>query len=281
MRILIFFLLAVFGFCAPLQKEYFVKSNIVYSVDILKNVPIFPIGHLGDGFELSIPSEKIITLFERHKIKLESTSKEVKFIYQTPKEFAPLQQQIKDYFLKTYPELHIKEVHLRTSDKTLSDLTAMLNPSILKRNKFNFFAKSNQQGGAFFVCEIEGEIDVYIASENIRSRQSFDSSNITKQTIPFVEFSQEPATLEEIQKSQARAFIKAMQTITRNKLSPRTLVQKGDMIDVFLYENGVRVEMRVEAMRSGALGEVIRAKNPTSKKTIKVKVTAKGKGEVL
>ena len=52
------------------------------------------------------------------------------------------------------------------------------------------------------------------------------------------------------------------------------------MIDAFLQEGGVRIELRVEALKNAVLGEVISAKNPTSKKILKVKITAQGKGEV-
>lgn len=282
MRVLLCLFFAIFTFGVELQNEYKIQGNEIYSSDLVKNAPRFFVARFGNAFEFSVPSDEIISLFDRYSIKLKSASENIKFVYQTPKEFLGLQKQIRDYFLKAYPTLKIQKIYLRTLGKVSGDVfEASLTLSILKKNRFEFFAKSNQkEGGVVFVCEIVGEIEVFVASKDIRSRQSFDKTNITKQTLPFSGFFQEPASQEEIEKSQAKTFIKSDQIITRNKLAPKTLVQKGEMIDAFLQEGGVRIELRVEALKNAVLGEVISAKNPTSKKILKVKITAQGKGEV-
>ncbi|RDU70063.1 flagella basal body P-ring formation protein FlgA [Helicobacter cholecystus] len=283
MRLSLFFLFVFFAFGVNLQEEYKVKGNEIYSNDLIADAPRFFIARFGDTFEFEIPSADLIALFKRYGIKLEATKDMTKFIYQTPKAFANLQKQVKKFFLQAYPSLKIKTIYLKPLSKASdTSFEALLTPSVLKKSKFEFLAKSTpKEGGIIFACEIVGEIEVYLASEDIRSRQIFNPSNIQKQNIAFKGFLQEPALYEDLMNSQAKGFIKKAQIITRNKLSPRTLIEKGGMIDVVLQEGGVRVEMRVEALKSGSLGEVIPARNPTSKKNLKIKVIAEGKGEVL
>lgn len=283
MRLGIFFLFALFVFGATLKEEYKIKSNEVYSNDLVANAPRFFISRFGNAFEFEVPSTDVIALFKRYGITLDAKKERIKFVYQTPKEFAGLQKQVGEFFAQAYPSLKIKAIYLKSLGKVSgTSFKASLTPSILKKSKFEFLAQSNtKEGGVVFMCEVVGEIEVYVASQDIRSRQTFDQNNTQKQTIPFRGFLQEPALKEEISNSQAKSFIKNAQIITRNKLTPKTLIQRGEMIDVVLQDGGVKIEMRAEALKDGALGEVISAKNPTSKKTFKVRVIAQGRGEVL
>lgn len=282
MRILLFSFLLTFCLSANLQNEYKIQGNEIYSDHILKNTPKFFIASFGNAFEFKIASKDLIALFKRYGINLEGSG-EVRFVYQTPKRFLDLQNQVKSYFLQAYPSLKIKEIYLKPLSQTASkNFQASLTPSILKKNKFEFFAQSDgKEGGVVFLCGILGEIEVFVANGDIRSRQEFNRANTKKQIIPFKGFFQEPAVKDEIFQSQAKGFIKNTQIITRTKLAPKTLVQRGEMIDVVFQENGVKIETRLEAQKNGSLGEIITAKNLESKKIVKVKVIAQGKGEVL
>lgn len=281
MRGLLVLFLCVFSWGVVLQKEYTISSNEIYSNDLIKNAPKFFIAQFGNAFEFVLPSKELVALFEKNKIKLEAQAEEVRFVYETSKAYQGLQKQVKDYFLKAYPSLKIQKIYLRPLSKALAhSFEASFTPSILKKSRFEFLAQSSA-GAVVFTCEIVGKIEVYVATEDIRSRQNFTQANIQKQTLPFRGFFQEPALLEEIEQSQAKGFIKSTQIITRNKLSPQTLVWRGEMIDVVLQEGGVRIETRLEAQKNASLGEIITAKNPATKKSLKVKITAKGRGEVL
>ena len=283
MKFGVLLLFALFAFGATLKEEYKIKGNEIYSNDLFASAPRFFISRFGNAFEFEVPSGDVIALFKRYGINLQAEKENIKFVYQTPQEFADLQKQVGEFFAQAYPSLKIKAIYLKPLGKVEgSSFQALLTPSILKKSKFEFFAQSNaKEGGVVFVCEIVGEIEVYVANEDIRSRQAFDQNNIQKQVIPFRGFLQEPALKEELKSSQAKSFIKKSQVITRNKLTPKTLIQRGEMIDVVLQEEGVKIEMRAEALKNGTLGEVITAKNPSSKKTFKIKVIAQGRGEVL
>lgn len=282
MKRLVFFLLYSL-LHSQIKETYNISSNEIYSTDLLPQAPKFLIARFGENFELKIPTQNLKGLFASYSLEFVSEYPQITFFYKNSLPLTQVKQKIKTAFLEQYPTIYIKEIRLKPIGKDLNhqkvfELTKIQN-AMFKKKTFQILLNTSN-GIIPFLCEVDAEIEVYVAKEDIRAREDLDSQNVAKKKVKFEGFLQPPINEQELLSSSARSFIKQDQVITINKIKPKLLVKKGDMIEVSLQESGVSINARLEAMQNGGLGEVIMVKNPTSKKTLKVKITAYGKGEV-
>ena len=56
--------------------------------------------------------------------------------------------------------------------------------------------------------------------------------------------------------------------ITWNDITPRSLVRKGQMVEVVAMQGGLRITMKGQAVRSGALGETVTVRNLESRRDL-------------
>lgn len=75
--------------------------------------------------------------------------------------------------------------------------------------------------------------------------------------------------------------VMADEVVTRTALSVRAMVKSGDVVAVRAAADGVSVEGLAVAQQSGSEGDVIRAVNSDSRRTLKVRVVAPGRVEVV
>lgn len=282
----LFFALFLFGFCkenAIIKESYTLSRNEIYSTDLLPNSPRFLLARFGEHFSLSIPSQKLKELFASHSISFQAPFPQITFIYNSTLPLKQVKEKIASALLKEYPTIKIRDIRLKPIGGDLRrekifELKVIQN-AIFRKKTFQILLNTSS-GVVPFLCEIDASIEVYVAREDIRAREDLDKSNVEKKSIEFEGFLQPPISEKEFLSSSARSFIKQGQIITTNKIKPKLFVKKGDMIEVSFQEEGVRIIARLEAMQNGSLGEEIMVRNPISKKTLKVKITAWGKGEV-
>ena len=87
MRVLLCLFFAIFAFGVELQNEYKIQGNEIYSSDLVKNAPRFFVARFGNAFEFSVPSDEIISLFDRYSIKLKSEVKTSSLFIKLQKNF--------------------------------------------------------------------------------------------------------------------------------------------------------------------------------------------------
>lgn len=268
---------------SQIKETYSISSNEIYSTDLLPQAPKFLIARFGESFELKIPSQNLKELFSSHSLTLSTSYPQITFFYKNPLPLTQVKEKIKSALLEQYPTIHIKEIRLKPIGKDLNhqkvfELTKIQN-AMFKKKTFQILLNT-PSGVVPFVCEVDAEIEVYVAKEDIRAREELGGQNAEKKKVRFEGFLQPPISKKEFLSSSARSFIKQGQIITTNKIKPKLFVKKGDKVEVSLQEGGVEITSSVEALANGGLGEEIMARNPTSKKIIKIKITAQGKGEV-
>lgn len=281
-----FFTLFLFGFCKEsvvIKESYTLDRNEIYSTDLFPNSPKFLIARFGEHFTLTLPSQKLQELFSSHSIAFQSPFSQITFNYYSTLPLKKIKEKIALALREQYPTIKIKEIKLKPIGSDLKrekifELKTIQN-AIFKKKKFQILLNTSS-GVVPFLCEVDASIQAYVAKMDIRAREDLDKSNVEKKEIEFDGFLQPPINQQEFLSSSARSFIKQGQIITTNKIKPKLFVKKGDMIEVSYQEEGVRITARLEAMQNGSLGEEIVAKNPVSKKTLKIKVVAQGRGEI-
>lgn len=282
----LFFIFFLFGFCKEniiIKESYTLSRNEIYSTDLIPNSPKFLLARFGEHFTLTLPSQKLQELFSSHSIAFQTSFPQITFIYDSSLPLQNVKEKITLALKEQYPNIKIKEIKLKPMGGDLGrekifELKTIQN-AIFKKKTFQILLNTSS-GVVPFLCEVGAKIEVYVAKTDIRAREDLDKSNVEKKEIEFDGFLQPPINEREFLSSSARSFIKQGQVVTINKIKPKLFVKKGDMIEVSYQEGGVKVLARLEAMQNGSLGEEILARNPISKKSLKIKIIAYGKGEI-
>lgn len=85
----------------------------------------------------------------------------------------------------------------------------------------------------------------------------------------------------EIVGTRALRDVLADEVMTRTLVAVRPMVRSGDVVAVRAALEGVTVQTRGVATQSGAAGETIRVVNPESRRSLKARVVAPGRVEVI
>lgn len=280
-------LLGILLFCSlglcEIKESYSISSNEIYSTHLLPKAPKFLIARFGENFSLTLPAQKLKDLFASHSLAFNSPYPQITFIYHSPLPLTQVKEKISQALILEYPKIQIQDIKLKPIGRDIDPQTILelktIQNAMFKKKSFQILLNTSM-GVMPFLCEVQARLEVYVAREDIRAREELSVGNVERKWVEFEGFIQPPISESEFFSSSARSFIKQGQIITINKIKPKLFVKKGDMIEVSLQEGGVKITSRLEAMQNGALGEEIIARNPTSKKNIKIKIIGVGKGEV-
>lgn len=84
-----------------------------------------------------------------------------------------------------------------------------------------------------------------------------------------------------VQGMRAKRNIRQGAVISPSNLEPPMLVARGDQVIISAESAAIAIQMKGEALNSGALGEQISVKNLSSDRVIRARVTERGKVSVL
>ena len=82
--------------------------------------------------------------------------------------------------------------------------------------------------------------------------------------------------LEKVIGQGAKRRIRAGQLLTPALVAPAWVIQRGQQVTVVANKDGIAASIQGEALANGAVGDIIRVRNISSKKTIEAKVVAAG-----
>lgn len=128
--------------------------------------------------------------------------------------------------------------------------------------------------------KITATIGIYRSSNTIKSMQNITQSNTIKDTIAFEKIIQMPITPTQLNKVSAKSYIAPNTIITQEKVRPKVLIRKKDFFMGVIRDSNIYLETVLLARQNGGLGDIIEAFNPQTKKILRVKIIAEGKGEV-
>jgi flagella basal body P-ring formation protein FlgA len=77
-----------------------------------------------------------------------------------------------------------------------------------------------------------------------------------------------------------RRGISAGAVITSNQLETEKLVRRGDLLIVDAIAPGLEMRVEARALEAGAMGQLIRVENPTSRRRFRVEVTGPGSAQI-
>lgn len=292
MRILAFYFVCLLWLGAEmLQPSYAIKRDSITSSDLFPQAPHFAIASFGDRFELEIARDHLEELFRSHGFPLAPSSyAQIKFVFSPPFEVQIAQEEIRQAFLQYFASFSpkIEKISLKPlgdiEGKKIKILGANIQEKAFKKNRFSLSLEIEVDGRRSvlpFLCEIEASLEVYVALSGIQANQELNPQNVAKKRIAFESSATPFAKEDQIYASSSRGFIAKDSVIFASKIKPQILIKRGEWIEVSHQEGSIAIQTKLQAMQNASLGQEINAKNPQTQKTIRVKVTARGKGVAL
>lgn len=115
---------------------------------------------------------------------------------------------------------------------------------------------------------------VWICQQPLRRGSSVLPTDVAKQRRDVLKLPRDllPTSLESQEDWQVTENINPGQPVLRRAIQARVVIQKGQMVDAFLKEGPLSISLKAEVLDNGAPGQIIRIRNPNSRREIRAKV---------
>ncbi len=87
-------------------------------------------------------------------------------------------------------------------------------------------------------------------------------------------------SLERATGQRLRRGIPEGSAITSNQFETEKLVRRGDLLLIDAIAPGLEMRVEARALEAGAIGELIRVENPSSRRRFRAEVTGAGTGQI-
>ena len=196
---------------------------------------------------------------------------------------------IEDKFRATYKSYNITIHHIEVSPVMQINLNKLkidkiiFDDRLLRQDSGNFevhLYHNQKRQKVFFSFNINASLDALAASNNIKTNEVITNNNSTITQIHIDKNMQLPAPLNIIDEYAAKSFIPSGAIILDSKIAPKTIVQKGDIIEVFYSDDNINITFNAEALKSGANGEIIKAKSLQGDRIVDIKILGPKKAQL-
>lgn len=288
--IFLFFAIALYGLeYFVLEEEYSFSENKIYAKTLFpqldRNFLLLEIPKNSSNFQ--IKSSQLIALFEKEGIQMGAKSSVVTFKKGIKGDIEGIKNYIAGLFLQEYKKNNIKIRSIELEQITPTDFNSNaireidFHSKLLKRKEGTFDVVIEENGRnkkVFFKYNLDATLEGMVTIDEISGGQTITYQNIRVVEIPFDKIGSELMRSDEIGKVAVRSYTPKEVLVTHDRLVAKRVIKKGDKIVVSVQEEGVVLEFVLEALKNGAIGDVIRAKALEGKKTYQVKVIDEGRG---
>ncbi|MBL0709160.1 MAG: flagellar basal body P-ring formation protein FlgA [Sulfurimonas sp.] len=268
-----------------LKSRYFVESNNIFISTLIKDVSqdkiIYKIPPSRHAKKVS--SKQLLNKLKKYGYKdITSESRYIKFIIKSPIDSSKIALYVKNYYLKRYETIEIKDVEIfpRSFVASLPD-----DYSIHIREK-NYLSKSGivsiktlKNKKIFFNYNIFAKLPVYMSKDKIKKNSELSSANITKKSIILDKFMSKPLQNLKAHSFESRYNIKKDRIISVKNTQKLSLVKKNSYIQVSVNSKNMSISFSALALDNGQINETIRVQKSSGKR-LKVIVTGKNQAEI-
>ncbi len=283
----IFLLLLTLGLNAEtiLNSTYYVLSNDIYISAIIENAPrnrlIYKIAP--SRYTKKVKSKELIKILKENGYRnISSKSRYVKFIKKSPIDTSKITQYIREYYLKKYAQIDIKEIIVEPRGY----ITSMPLEYSIDIRKKNYLSRSGvvsiktpQNKRIFFNYDINADVWIYLSRKQIKKDVELSALNTTKKSIALDKFMAKPVQNLRARTFQAKHHIKKERIITSRDVEMLNLVKKHSRINVNLNSKNMSISFSAKALQSGKLDDIITVQKNNGKR-LKVRVIGKNRAEI-
>jgi len=270
---------------STLNSTYYVDSDDIYISTLIENAPkdkilyrFTPKKHIK-----RVNSKELIKTLKQHGYQnINSKSRYIKFVKNSPINTTKIVSYLKSYYQDEYTNITIKALHVRPRsyvDKIPADYTIDIrNKSYLSKEGV-LSIKTAQNKKIFFDYDIEADIVVYYSTYKIKKDTQLSGINATKKSVVLSRFMAKPLQNLKQNTYQAKHTIQQNTVISMRDITSLNLVKTNANINVFLNNHNISISFTAKALQSGKINDIITVKKSNGKK-IKVKVTGKNRAEM-
>lgn len=127
---------------------------------------------------------------------------------------------------------------------------------------------------------IERYLDVLVATTPITRGEALSENNVSYQSVNVNKMNQYIDDFDELTGKVAKRHIRAGTVIRHGYLKYPQIISKGDTVQIVARSNGFEVKSQGVAQENGTMGDLIKIKNPSSRRTIHAVVTGPNQVQV-
>ena len=268
-----------------LASHYYVDSSQIKLSDIIPNVSNdTQLYEITEGrYSKRVKSKELIKLLQSLGYRdYRSKHSYTKFEKKSPIDLTKIEQYVKNYFQKRYLNIQIKDIkiHPRGYIQSLDHEYIIKMPKKSELHKNGTLAvklKNNKQ--IFFDFFIDAKVEVYVAKNDIKRKEELSFRNTIKKSIILDKFKALPVQTITQGTLQSKFHIQEGHVLTLRDVEIISLVKRGAMVNVTLYNAGISISFAAKALQSGKNGDTITVQKSNGKK-IKVVVTGRNRVEI-
>ncbi len=283
--LLLFSFVSLFGE-RSLQKDYYVDSNEINLSTIIPNIQIDKkIFTITQGkYTKRVKSSQLLELLSKNGYKdFSATSSYVKFTKKSPINTKKINQELIKIYKSRYKKIDIKSVEIRARgyiEALPKEYVVSIQSKNHLKNSGILSIKTPSKKQLFFDYTIIAELDVYKIRKNVKRNTELSHLNCVKKSIILEKFRAMP--IQELGKGrlQSKTHLKMDAVLTIRDVRELVLVKRGSIVNVLLSSDNIDISFSGQAMKDAVFGDIIKIKQNNSK-VLKIRVVAKGRGEVI
>ncbi len=285
MRFWLFFVLT----CKLLLAEWVLAPHYAFTQESIRSRDLFE-AFDADFAVLDIPPQRlshrvtsrdIIERFKAHGYTIRAAHSITTFERHFDFDMTPLTQQLRTYYLKYYPALQIKALHVRPRSymKALPQAYEIeIPPKTYRQAKGTFYLQTQDNKRYFFNFDLEATLPMLSAEQTIARYEELTAFNTRIQMRPFEGFISPP---ESSQTEEMRAKIRLIKgrIITKRDIESVPLVKRGMSVNAHVHAEGMTLELAVTAEDEGRLYDMITVKKSNGE-ALRARVTGPASVEI-
>lgn len=283
MMLLSLLALPLLGDSLKLESRYSFKQSTLYSHDFFPGVPTFPVLEISRDLNLyKVRSSEIVKEFEKHGIRVEAKTPIIEFVKSSSGNFSELEERVGELFVKEHSKNQILVRGVQVSPTTSVELEGWrlleidFDSKLLKRSTGTFSAYFSDVVGnkrkSFFRYEIDATLEAIFTKETLKGGDVLDSGSVEIRRIPFERITSEWMRKDQVGKVSVKSYTSPETLLTQDRIIPKIVVRRGDVVRVRIQEGAVSLEFSATAQQEGAVGSKIRVRNEKNKKSYDVKI---------
>lgn len=191
---------------------------------------------------------------------------------------------VESKFINFYKDssLHIENLEIAPTLNSLNLAKMKLDrvifdEKLLSKESGNFeviLQHNQKRQRVFFNFNINATIQALSATNSIKSGEVIDTNNTQMIRIPISKAPNPTIKADILNEYSAKSFISNGSIITQNKITPKIIVEKGDILEVTYNEENIHFTFSAKALESASIGQTIKAQNTQSNKSINITITS-------
>jgi len=230
-----------------------------------------------------VKSKELLKTLKEHGYRnITCKSRYVKFVKKSPVNTSKIALYIKEYYLKEYAQINIKEIRVEPRGY-ITSLPLEYSVDIRGKNYLSrkgvVSIKTPKNKKIFFNYDIAASVWIYLSRKQIKKDVELSALNTLKKSIILDRFMAKPIQNLNAHALQAKRRIKKDRVITNRDVEMLSLVKKNAHINVSLNSKNMSISFSAKALQNGKLGDTIRVQKNNGKR-LRVRVVGKNRAEI-